>query len=55
MPNVRHEESLEELAIPECIQTVATPLSEHQELEEDVVQKSDSLSSHSQYREDRQR
>lgn len=54
MPNVRHEESLEEFAIPECIQALAAPLPEHQELEEDVAQKSDSLSSHSQYREDQQ-
>ena len=55
MQNVRHEESLEEFAIPECIQALATPLPGHQELEEDVAQKSDSLSSHSQYREDQQK
>jgi hypothetical protein len=53
MPNVRHEESLDEIAIPECVQIA--PLPNLQELEEDVSQKSDSLPSHSQYREDRRK
>ncbi len=48
MPNVRHEESFEEIAIPECVQASPNP----PDLEEDRSQKSDSLPFHSQYRED---
>lgn len=51
MPNVRHEESLEGITIPELIQ--ASPRS--QEVEEDLSQKSDSHAYQSQYREDFQK
>jgi hypothetical protein len=49
MPNVRHEESLEGIAIPELNQ--ASPRSQEVE-EEDLSQKSDSHACKSQYRED---
>lgn len=53
MPNVRHEESLEGIAIPEFVQALALPPPAHQaEEEEDAAQKSDSCTSRSQYRED---
>ena len=53
MPNVRHEESLEGIAIPEFVQALAMPPPAHQEEEEeDAAQKSDSCTSRSQYRED---
>lgn len=50
MPNVRHEESLEGIAIPE----LARPLipSSKDEDEKDLSQKSDSHEYKSQYRED---
>lgn len=50
MPNVRHEESLEEIALPECIR--ASPIPNPSDVEEDASQKVDSLPCHSQYRED---
>lgn len=53
MPNVRHEESLEEIALPEYVR--AAPLPNPSNEEEDVSQKVDSLPSHSQYREDRRK
>lgn len=52
MPNVRHEESLEGIAIPEFVQAVALPSPAHHEEEEDAARKSDSCASRSQYRED---
>lgn len=52
MPNVRHEESIEGFAIPEFIQTDASPPPVHQETEEDAAQKSENCSYSSQYRED---
>ena len=52
MPNVRHEESLEGIAIPEFVQALALPSPAHQAEEEDAAQKSDSCTSRSQYRED---
>lgn len=53
MPNVRHEESLEGIAIPEFVQALALPPPAHQaEEEEDAAQKSENCSYSSQYRED---
>ncbi len=52
MPNVRHEESLEGILIPEFIQEVATLLPSLDKTEEDTVRKSDSCAYNSQYRED---
>ncbi len=52
MPNVRHEELLEGMSIPEFVQAVALSTPTHQEEEEDAAQKSDSCTCRSQYRED---
>jgi hypothetical protein len=52
MPNVRHEESLEGIVIPELIQDPPCP--ERAE-EEDLSQKSDSHACKNQYREDFQK
>ena len=53
MPNVRHEESLEGMSIPEFTQgTVMLPPAHQEDLKEDVTQKSDSCTCRSQYRED---
>ncbi len=52
MPNVRHEESLEGITIPELTQ--APPYSQEIE-EEDLSQKSDSHAYKVQYREDLQK
>lgn len=53
MPNVRHEESLEGIAIPEFVQALAMPPPAYQEeKEEDAAHKSDSCTGRSQYRED---
>ena len=53
MPNVRHEESLEGMSIPEFTQgTAMLPPAYQEDLKEDTTQKCDSCTYRSQYRED---
>ena len=52
MPNVRHEESLEGITIPELTQA---PSYSQEIEEEDLTQKSDSHACKAQYREDLQK